>query len=117
MRRENEPYTEAELKLAIKLKERPGTTWRQVGIRIGRDHISLGNTVGKYRRGLMKFSNYHRDLDDDVESIVHEILRDGVSLREVARRRGRAPGSVHRSLVRRGWDSESIAELRQEIAV
>jgi cyanate lyase len=116
MRRDNEPYTEAELKRVIELKSRLSLTWPEVAIRFGREHASLAVAVSRYRRGLMKFANQKAVFDADAQEIVDEMIRDGVSMSEVARRRGRAPGSVHRSLARRGWDAETINEYRQEAA-
>jgi hypothetical protein len=98
------------------IREQTGMSWPYVAIRVGRGAASLMVAVSKYQRGAMRFSTYRKDLDADADSIVSEMVREDISLREVARRRGRAPGSVHRSLARRGWDAETISELKQEIA-
>lgn len=110
--RAGEPYTEDEILDAIALRKKPRMTWKKIGEKLGRSPASLISQVYRYQRGMLTFSRSRRSALMD--EIAQEIIA-GTSLSEAARRRGLFKQAVHASLKLRGWDQETIQEMRGEI--
>lgn len=104
------PYTPEELERAIELHERHGLTWDVVAVRMGRSLASIKVNVCRYRKGR-KFELPIRARESEEMA---EMAFNGLSLGEIARRRGCHPSNVWQRLNRIGVDQEVIQEMRAE---
>lgn len=109
--RDGARYTPEELDRALDLHHRQKLPWPVVAERMGRTMVALRSRACKYRKGQLKFVQLGHERE------IHEIAEQvfsGLSMGEVARRRGCHTSTILQRLRHIGVDMEIIEQERAE---
>lgn len=108
--RSGEPYSREELERALKLHEKDSLPWSVVAQRLGRSESSLKVNVCRYRKGR----KFMWEIWTQESEQLAELAFSGLSLGEIARRRGCHASNIWQRLQRIGVDQEIIQQEREE---